>query len=261
MSGLRVVVPVYRSERWIRRCIASIRRQTVADFRCIVVEDHSPDATWESLETAVGNDPRFEIVRNDERRFQLANRLEGIRRIATDPDDVVVLIDGDDWLLTDEAFARILREYDDPEVWCTYGSYRSRKRSWWRRLKPWRSPSTRPYSQRVLAQRSFREVRWWAGHPMTFRRFLFDQIDDADLRDDDGGYYRAATDQALFMPMMEMAGAAHLRHIPEPLYVWNKANPMSAAEAYRELQNHSTAHMRARQRYPLLSSVSGRSGS
>ena len=71
----------------------------------------------------------------------------------------------------------------DPAVWMTYGSYRSRKRSIWKRLRPWpRKPSTRPYPDDVLRERAFREERWWAGHPMTFRRFLFDAVKDEDLK-------------------------------------------------------------------------------
>ncbi len=244
-TRLHVVVPTYRSERWIGRTVESIRSQRDADFRCIVIDDCSPDATFDCVQRAAGDDPRFEYVRRDRRTRQLLNRDFGIRRIATRSTDVVVLVDGDDWLAHDRALARIAAEYADPEVWITYGSYRSPKRKLRYRIGLGRRRSTRPFPEEVVRQRTFRHWRWPRCHPMTFRRFLYDAIREEDLRDEDGEFYSAATDLAIMYPMFEMAGPARMRWIPDVIYHRNRLGPQFDDDVYRASQHRNAERLRS----------------
>ena len=38
-----IIVPVYNVEKYIRRCLDSIKDQTFKDFECILNDDGSPD--------------------------------------------------------------------------------------------------------------------------------------------------------------------------------------------------------------------------
>nr|WP_307771347.1 glycosyltransferase family 2 protein [uncultured Treponema sp.] len=38
-----IIVPVYNVEKYIRRCLDSIKDQTFKDFECILIDDGSPD--------------------------------------------------------------------------------------------------------------------------------------------------------------------------------------------------------------------------
>lgn len=40
---ISVIVPVYKVEKYIRRCVDSILNQTFSDFELILVDDGSPD--------------------------------------------------------------------------------------------------------------------------------------------------------------------------------------------------------------------------
>lgn len=43
MPKISVIVPVYKVEHYLDRCVASILKQTFVDFELILVDDGSPD--------------------------------------------------------------------------------------------------------------------------------------------------------------------------------------------------------------------------
>ena len=45
MSRVSVVVPVYNVEKYLKRCVDSIRSQTLEDMEIILVDDGSPDGS------------------------------------------------------------------------------------------------------------------------------------------------------------------------------------------------------------------------
>jgi glycosyltransferase involved in cell wall biosynthesis len=246
MPAFRFVMPVRQAERWIKRSIASIRRQTVRDFRCVVLDDASTDRTAERAQRAIGRDERFLLVTSDVRRYALENIISGIRRIATEPDDVVVHVDGDDWLRHRRVLEVLTRVYDGGDVWITYGSFQAWNGTWRDRLR--RRPRRgfpRAYPPEVLDAPSVRAYPWQASHLRTFRRFLWDQVRAEDLRDADGSWYRTTSDLAMMVPMLEMAGSAHAAYVREMLYVYNEGNPLGDHRLAAEEQRRVEARIRA----------------
>lgn len=43
MSLISVIVPIYKVEKYINRCVDSILTQTLTDFELILIDDGSPD--------------------------------------------------------------------------------------------------------------------------------------------------------------------------------------------------------------------------
>ena len=46
---ISVIVPVYNTEKYLRRCLDSIAAQTFADWECICVDDGSTDESGAGL--------------------------------------------------------------------------------------------------------------------------------------------------------------------------------------------------------------------
>lgn len=206
-----VVVTVRNGEKWIERCLRSIQNQTVRDWDCIVVDDCSTDRTADiAVMTAVG-DRRFSVHQNHVRRFQAYNTMWAAR--LADPDDVVILIDGDDWLLHDRAF-EVIRDAYVKGAWMTYGC-----------LVEAKGDPTRfgYYPQRIARESRFREWVWCATPPRTFKRFLIDQLKDEDFMVE-GKWPEMAGDVAIYTPIMELA-AERAVGIREPIYVYNTDTP------------------------------------
>lgn len=43
MAKISIIIPVYNSEKYIRRCLNSILNQTFHDFEIILIDDNSKD--------------------------------------------------------------------------------------------------------------------------------------------------------------------------------------------------------------------------
>lgn len=213
-----VIVTVRNGAKWIGRCLESIRTQTVRNFECIVVDDFSTDGTGEIAEH-FGNpeggldDDRFFVQRNTARRFQAYNTVQAARTYATKPDDVVMLIDGDDWLLHNRAF-EVIRDAYNGGAWMTYGC-----------LVETAGRPTRfgYYPQKIARESRFRENVWCATPPRTFKRFLLDELKDEDFMVE-GKWPELAGDVAVYMPIMELA-AERVVGIREPIYAYNTDTP------------------------------------
>lgn len=257
-----VVCPAFQCEAWAQRCLGSIRAQTHRDFRCVYIDDVSADRTFDAARAAVAGDARFTVVRNEERGYPLANIVKGTRLASLDSTDIVVIVDGDDWLKHERVLEHVARVYEDPEVWLTHGSHELLRRPLRDRLRrrPTRGPLSTAYPAPVRQSGLYRYFPFHAGHLRTYRRFLFDAIRDEDLRDEDGRYYWGGGDLATMVPMLEMATARHIRYIPEILYVYNNGHPL--AEMRPETRDRKLLvklKIQARPRYSPLT-LSGSSG-
>lgn len=60
--AISIIVPVYKTERFLPACIASIQAQTFADFELILVDDGSPDNCPALCDAAAEKDARIRVV-------------------------------------------------------------------------------------------------------------------------------------------------------------------------------------------------------
>ncbi len=91
-----VYVPVYNGATWLLEALASITSQTLADWECILVDDHSTDDSPAILAEASSGDARFRVYRqpanlNVANASNLALRLARGKYLARlDQDDLAV---------------------------------------------------------------------------------------------------------------------------------------------------------------------------
>jgi len=221
MQKLVIVVPSYNCEKWIGKTIDSIKKQTYENFICILVDDISTDNTYETMKTLTSEDPRFICILNKQKKYALKNFVDCFRNYSKDPEDILIQIDGDDWLYDDSALETVVEKYKSTNCLMTYGSFIE-------------YPSgvthdyyLKPYSKEVVKNNAFREVPWKASHLRTFKAKLWNRIKDHDLIDEETGlHYEVTCDLALMFPMLEMAGERS-EHIEKILYCYNKTNPLS----------------------------------
>lgn len=224
-----IVSASYQCAPWVARCLQSVKAQSYPHYRLVLVDDCSTDGTLERARAAVGDDPRFILLANTVRSYPLANIVRASREAGGSAEDVIVVLDGDDWLAHPQVLERLAAVYADPAVWLTYGCHTLLHVKGWRaRLsrKPVRG-KVYAYPPVVSELGYYRYYDFIAAHLRSYRRFLWEALRDEDLRDDDGGYYRAAADAATMWPMLEMATPKHWRFIDENLYVYNNQHPLS----------------------------------
>jgi glycosyltransferase involved in cell wall biosynthesis len=232
-----VIVNCGRCEAFIGECLASLRRQTFTEWQAQVTIDRDGDATWERAVAARGGDERIVITRNPRRRYPMTNIFAALERSAAGPDDVIVNLDGDDWLIDDRAFERIARAYDDG-CWMTYGSWISNRSD---RLGLWPA-----YPDGIS---DFRDAPWLATAVRTWKKWLFDLIDPRDVTDDRGRPLRVCEDVAYMYPMLEMATTRRARHIEAPLMLYNFLSDHDPGPELAHESDRVKAWLRTRPRY------------
>ena len=62
MSLISVIVPVYKVEAYLPRCLDSILGQTWEELEVILVDDGSPDRCGEICEEYARKDPRVQVI-------------------------------------------------------------------------------------------------------------------------------------------------------------------------------------------------------
>ncbi|GAB3678651.1 glycosyltransferase family 2 protein [Salinisphaera aquimarina] len=249
-----VLCAVWNAEEWIGRSLDSIAAQRYPHFRCAVIDDASTDATWAIAQERIARNDRFIGWQNDTRLDSTTeNHIAAVEAISKDPWDVMVVVDGDDWLAHPGVFDEIAAVYADPDVWLTYGSFQL-----WRNklLERWGVRAERgwirAYPDFVAEHNLFRYYHFEASHLRTWRRFLWDRIDSAHLKGPDDRYVNTAGDVATMIPMLEMAGPAHIRYIDSLLYIYNHKNPLSMGRTRRSEQDLVDLQVRALPRYRPL---------
>ena len=215
-----VVVAVYNSENYIGHCIKSILNQDYKNFKLVVVDDCSTDRTSNIIKSMRG----FRYYKNPIRiGSAVANIVKGIKLLPGDKEDVIVIIDGDDWLYDYDVLGYLNEVYQDPDVWLTYGQFISL------------SGKMRNYCQPLTDTRKYRRHgNWTTSHLKTMKRGLWDRIKDWDLRDRNGHYFKRFEDIAYMYPAVEMAGLKHIRCISKILYVYNDRNSSCSLNEYAE---------------------------
>ena len=94
MPELSIIVPVYKVEPYLPKCIDSILAQTFTDFELILVDDGSPDHCGEICDEYAARDERI-IVIHQENRGVSAARNAGLD-IARGK--YIGFVDSDDWI-------------------------------------------------------------------------------------------------------------------------------------------------------------------
>ncbi|MBQ2017344.1 MAG: glycosyltransferase family 2 protein, partial [Alphaproteobacteria bacterium] len=65
MPAISIIIPVYKVEKYLRRCLDSVLNQTFTDWQAICVNDGSPDNSAEILAEYAARDSRFVVVNKE----------------------------------------------------------------------------------------------------------------------------------------------------------------------------------------------------
>lgn len=89
-----VIVPVYKAETTIHRCVDSLLVQTLKDFEIVLVDDGSPDRCGEICDEYARNDSRIKVIHQKNMGVSAARQTgidnaTGKYTIHADPDDWV----------------------------------------------------------------------------------------------------------------------------------------------------------------------------
>lgn len=94
---LSVIIPVYKVEDYLDRCIQSVADQTYKNLEILVVDDGSPDRCPEICDAWAEKDPRIQVIHKENGGLSSA-RNAGIRKAAG---EYILFVDSDDCIVPD----------------------------------------------------------------------------------------------------------------------------------------------------------------
>ena len=92
-----VVIPVYKVEQYLRRCVDSVLAQTLSDLEIILVDDGSPDHCPEICDEYASKHENIRVIHKP--NGGLASARNAGMKVATG--QYLFFLDSDDWLDAD----------------------------------------------------------------------------------------------------------------------------------------------------------------
>lgn len=232
------VIPFRNCRPFLGECAASLLWQSHKDWVAFFRDDCSDDGGGDGLP----RDGRIVLQRTGSRLGGLGNIHRCIVDNSLAPEDVICILDGDDYLTRPDALEMVSRLYSERDCLLTYGQYSMNG-----------SPGhCRAYSREEFGR--IRQVNYIASHLKTFRFSLYMEAMRQDPNcsrylDSEGAFFDMAWDIALMTPLMEVAGFDRVAFNPEVVYHY-RLHPMNEHQVSSSRQRRLAAE--AFSKPPLL---------
>ena len=203
---LTVIIPVYKTENTLNRCVESVLVQNVADgMEVILVDDGSPDNCPALCNAWAERDSRIRVI-HQQNKGSGAARNAGLD-IATGK--FVTFVDSDDYLEAD-TYSKLLKRIEElPEV--DILEYEIKKTG------TAEKDLTLPDAVYSNARHYWVHTRvWWHSYAWNkiYRRKLFDKVRYADKR--------YCEDMLLLLQLLERHPIVATTHMGTYNYIWNE---------------------------------------
>lgn len=121
-----IIVPAYNIEKYIYKCIDSIKKQTLKEIEIIIVNDGSTDSTLNIINNLALKDSRIKII-DKKNEGSIEARKSGLE-LANG--EYILFVDGDDWLelgAIELLYKKSVENNLDILIYNAYSSYDDRK--------------------------------------------------------------------------------------------------------------------------------------
>lgn len=224
-NKLIFIVPFRNCFHYIEECANSLLSQDYTNW----VAYFSDDKSFDYSHIKIPKDNRFIYHRNEDRTHTIINIHQTILRANPEPNDVICILDGDDFLCRSDAMKIVNSLYQDKTL-LTYGQY----------LFPWGEHGhCKPYKNELDFLNNLKN-EFLASHLKTFKYKLYKKFLSLDpkleyFKSKNGDFFSMTGDVALMTPLMEIAGFDRIKFNGTPIYQY-RLHENSDQNISRELQ-------------------------
>tara|TARA_R110000751_G_scaffold14408_1_gene46674 strand:- start:1919 stop:2668 length:750 start_codon:yes stop_codon:yes gene_type:complete len=247
LTFFNIIIPFYNAEKWISRCLKTVRAQDYENYRVAIVNDCSTDNSVSAIEKEIKGNDKFSLVTTEKNGGALNSTFTGIKHLQPAPEDVVLVLDGDDWFARKDVLKILDETYSNNDCLMTYGSYIEFPSNV-------RGKFSRQLPENVTKNKLFRTSPWMTSHIRTFKYKLWNSVKREDVLGSDGQIYKMAGDLPVMFPMLEMAEERSF-FIKDILYVYNRTNPLNEDKVNHHLQLSIEDEVREKMIYPRLENI------
>ena len=145
-----IIIPSYNNISWHVQNLDSIFSQDYNDFHVIYIDDCSTDGTGDAVAQYIHTNDVWNnvtFIKSDKRRGALANLYHAIH--TCNDTDIIITVDGDDWLAHDHVLSHLANVYSDANIWMTFGQFAE--------FPSGKIGHCRPLAKQAIAHNSFRD--------------------------------------------------------------------------------------------------------
>ena len=231
-----VISPFWNSEQYIEKNILSVASQDYDNFLHIIINDCSTDNSRDVVNNTIDRVKRnkWAVRNNYENVGAIKNQLMAVKDYVKD-DDIVVLLDGDDWLTNNNTLFHYYNDIYNQGYEFTYGSM-------------WSVIDNIPliaqeYPASVKKDRSYRQHWFNWKIPYTHLRTVLGKhirnLDWNKFKDETGNWMRSGHDNPLFYELIEQVDPEKIYCNQEIVCYYNDANPLNDYKVRGEEQNRN----------------------
>lgn len=118
MPKISIIVPVYKVEKYIGRCIESVQNQSFDDWELLLVDDCGNDNSMDVVKRYASKDIRIKYIESDHNEGPMAARDKGCRNATG---DYIMFLDGDD-TIPENALQVLYKKIASTQVDCVKGN-------------------------------------------------------------------------------------------------------------------------------------------
>jgi len=244
-----IITTSYNINKWLPINIITLKLQSYKNWRCVIIDDHSDDGSYNTAINLTKDDIRFSVIKTPKKRSgQGVATITAIDFIKPNTEDILIEVDGDDWLSSTFVLEYLNQIYQNTNIWMTYGQYQ---------MYPTGNVGghwNMEINDQVDNENKHRQVPFPYSHLKTYKYWLYNKIDNCDLIDPEtNNIFRSAWDHALCIPMVEMAGKDHIYRCNDILYILNRSDELKNESKDRiEEQKATELRIRAGKVYSRL---------
>jgi FkbM family methyltransferase len=234
-----VISPFWNAEKYINNCILSVAQQDYNNYLQILIDDGSTDQsalvaqeTINSLPDQIKN--KFIIIKNDQNVGAIANQM--FCRKYCKENDIVMLLDGDDWLVNNNTLFHYYNDIYNQGYEFTYGSMQS--------VADNIPLIAQDYPQDIKDKKSYRTFHFNWKIPYTHLRTVLGKYFlnlDLEKFKVTGKWMKAGADNPLFYELIEQIDSKKIYCNKEIVYNYNDANPLNDYKVRSKEQNQNAA--------------------
>ena len=206
-----VLIPFRNAREYIIECVNSVLGQMYTNYEIYLLDDCSDDGTLDKIDK---RGSKIHKIIFKSRRGALGNLYSALTTLPIYDNDIVIILDGDDFIIGEYVFLMLNERYNKEKVLLTYGQYITSFGN---------MGHCAAYSEEEF--KNLRQAPFKASHLKSFKYSLFRKFLSYDpnayhLKDAAGMFYAVTYDMAIMMPLMEIAGFERILFVSNILYCY-----------------------------------------
>lgn len=235
MNKFIILIGSYNNEPWVENNVGSVMMQDYTDYKVIYFNDASTDNTLKNVKNKIAGDSRFTIHSVTDRKYKtwFFHKI-GSEMYPIDNDDILVFLDGDDMLSSENVLSYLDEVYNKTKCWLTYGG-----------MQVWDGNSLiEPFPQnseippQVIEKKLYRQDLWRTSHLKTMRGLLWNKFNREDLLPNKI-FEPCQDDLAIMFAMLELCPPSKVHRVIDPVYIYNTSHTNGGSRGCTELKTKS----------------------